>query len=146
MANILVAQGSLNRLRASLVWTTNPSLNVVSAYLGREGIRLSLEGNATDYLPTMIGAVPSPAPYQIATVTINLIKSQQLANLYKNQFETDTLLGDLTVRPDAVSLGLYTINNAVLESVREMTFAGEDPTFVVTCKGYYLTNAAYFNQ
>jgi hypothetical protein len=146
MPNPLIDQGTLNRIRASIVWADFPQLNVISSYLGKEGIRLALEGNATDYFGTMTGAVPSPAPYQIATLTLSLLKSQPLGNIYKSQFEASTLLGYCTVYPDtATGLGLYDLYNVVLETVREMTFAGEDPTYVVTCKGYYLTNSALFD-
>jgi len=54
-------------------------------------------------------------------------------------------VGAATVRPDSTTLGLYSLNNMVLESVREMSFAGEDPSWVVTAKGYYLVNAFLFN-
>jgi hypothetical protein len=145
MPNPLVDQGQLNRIRASVVWPDNPQLNVTSPYLAKEGIRLALEGNASDYLPTMTGAVPSPAPYQIITLTINLVKSQPLCAVYKAQFESNCVVGASTVRPDSTTLGLYSLNNMVLESVREMTFAGEDPAWVITAKGYYLVNAFLFN-
>ena len=143
--NPLVDQGTLNRIRASVIWTNFPALNVTSPYLGREGIRLALEGNATDYFGTMTGAVPSPAPYQMCTLTLSLIKSQIFSNLYKAQFELDTLLGPGTVRPDSTALGIYQLNNCVLESVNAMSFAGEEPGWVVTCKGYYLVNSFLFN-
>jgi hypothetical protein len=146
MPNPLVDQGTLNRVVASVIWASFPQLNVTPPYLGRDGIRLALEGNATDYFGTMTGAVPSPAPYQIMTVTLNLVKSQPLSDLYKRQFEDTTLIGFGTIRPDTkTGLGIYQINNSVLESVREMSYAGEEPQFVVTVKGYYLINAALFN-
>jgi hypothetical protein len=89
--------------------------------------------------------VPSPAPYQLCTLTLNLIKSQPLSNTYKAQFESTTLIGTATVRPDATALGIYQLYGVVLETVREMTFAGEDPTWSVTCRGYYLVNSALFD-
>jgi hypothetical protein len=143
--NPLVDQGTLNRIRASVIWTDFPALNVTSPYLSREGIRLALEGNATDYFGTMTGAVPSPAPYQICTLTLNLIKSQSFSNQYKRQFEANTMLGLATVRPDSITLGIYQLNNCVLESVNAMSFAGEEPGWVVTVKGYYLVNSFLFN-
>jgi hypothetical protein len=145
MPNPLVDQGVLNRIRASVVFPTQPQLNVTSSYLAKEGIRLALEGNATDYFGTMTGAVPSPAPYQLITLTINLIKSQPLSNVYKAQFELNTLIGAATVRPDATTLGLYQLYGVVLETVREMTFAGEDPIWSVSCRGYYLVNSFMFD-
>lgn len=145
MPNPLIDQGTLNRIRASVVFPLFPQLNITSPYLAKEGIRLALEGNATDYFGTMTGAVPSPAPYQLCTLTLNLIKSQPLSNTYKAQFESTTLVGTATVRPDATALGIYQLYGVVLETVREMTFAGEDPTWSVTCRGYYLVNSTLFD-
>jgi hypothetical protein len=116
--------------------------------LGKEGIRLALEGNATDYFPSMTGAVPSPAPYQICTLTLSLLRSQSFSNQYKAQFESTTLMGLATIYPDIIppnGIGTYILNNCVLESVREMTFAGEDPNWVVTAKGFYLVNSTLFD-
>jgi hypothetical protein len=149
LPNPLIDQGQLNRIKASIVWANFPALNVTAAYLAKEGIRLALEGNATDYFGTMTGAVPSPAPYQIATLTLNLLKTQPLGNIYKSQFEANCVLGFCTVYPDVATgtgIGIYDLYNVVLETVREMTFAGEDPSWVVSCKGYYLVNSVLFNS
>jgi hypothetical protein len=146
MPNIQVPQGSLNRLRASVVFPAFPQLNITSSFLGREGLRFTLEGNATDYLPVMTGAVTSPVPYMLCTMTANLVKSQIFANLYQNQLLANTLLGDATIRPDAATLDPFLLNNSVLESVGPMSFAGEEPTFVINFKGYVIVNSAFFNS
>lgn len=96
------------------------------------------------YLPTLTGAVTSQEPYMMIDMTIHLLKSQALANQYKNQMELNCLLGDGTVRPDATPLGPYQIINASIKSVREMTFSGESAVFAVTCGGYYLINSSLF--
>jgi len=145
MANPLVDQGVLNRLRASVVVTNFPQLNVISANLGKEAIRLALDGQASAYLGTMTGAVPSPEPYQIATVTINLVKSEPIANIYKLQFESSVLLGPIVVRSDAATLGVYPLTNCVLENVREQSYAGDEPVWAVTIKGTYYINTNYFS-
>ena len=85
--NPLVSQGSLNRLRASVVWPDNPTLNVTASYLGKEGVSLALDGEATTFINTLVGAVTSPEPYQMITLTIHLLKTQGLASLYKSQQE-----------------------------------------------------------
>lgn len=145
MPNPLVAQGSLNKVRASITWPSFPALNVTAPYLGKNGIRLTLQGVSTLYLPTMTGAVTSQEPYMMIEMVINLIKPQALANLYKQQMETSSLIGDGTVRPDAVALGVYPITNAAIQGVRELDFSGEHEGFAVTIGGYYLVNAALFN-
>lgn len=147
MANPLQAQGVLNRLKASVVWNSFSSLNVTAAFLGAEGIRLALDGAAVAFLPTMTGAVTSPEPYQMITLTMNLLKTQQLADLYKQQMETSALLGDGTVRPDVSSggIGYYQLTNCAIEAVREINFAGTDAGWVVTVRGYYIINNALWS-
>lgn len=143
--NPLVSQGTLNRLRGSVVWAANPQLNVTSPFLGKGGISLSLEGESTLFIPTMTGAITSPEPYLMVSLTLNLLKTQTLAAQYKIQLETLATLGDGTVRPDSSALPVFSIVNCAIESVREMNFAGEDAGFVVVCKGYYLTNSSLWD-
>lgn len=138
--NPLVAQGVLNRLRASVTIGQVPTLNVTAPYLGKDGIRLALDGEAVGYRETMTGAVTSPEPYQMATVTIHLLKSQQLADLYKQRMEVNALIGAITVRPDTNILGAYDIINCSIQSVRELNFSGADPEMAVVIRGYYLIN------
>lgn len=118
---------------------------MTAPYLGKQGIRLTLQGESTLYLPTMTGAVTSPEPYMMIECVINLIKPQALANLYKQQMETTALIGDISVRPDAVALGVYNLINCAIKGVRELDFSGEHEGFAVTLGGYYLTNSSLFN-
>lgn len=145
MANPLIAQGALNKLRASITWPSFPGLSVTASYLSKEGIRLTLQGESTLYLPTMTGAVTSQEPYMMIEATINLLKSQALANLYKLQMEDNALLGDGTIRPDATPLSPYQITNCAIKGVRELDFSGEHAVFAVTIGGYYLINSSLFN-
>jgi hypothetical protein len=145
VTNPLIAVGSLNRLVASVTWQSFPQLNVIPSFLNREGIRLGLDGEATRFLPALTGAVTSPEPYQMVTLTINLLKTQQLAALYKAQYELSTLLGDCVVRPDVV-LGLppYDLTNMAMEGVREQSYAGEDAGWAIMFRGtYYINNALW---
>lgn len=147
IGNPLVDQGSLNRLRASVVWTNTPTLNVTAAYLGRMGVSLALEGASTLFLPTMTGVVTSLEPYMMITITIHLLKTQQLASLYKAAMETNSLIGDGTVRPDVQSgiLAPYLVANCAVEAVRELSFSGDNADFAVTVRGFYLLNSAAWN-
>ena len=144
MANPLIDYGSLNRLRASVVWTNHPELNVTPQFLGDEAIRLALDGQSTDYLPQLAGMVTSPAVYMPITLSINLVRTQQLADLYKQQMESDARIQDGTVRPDVNAgkggLGNYSIINCAIGNVAEMTFAGRDAGYRVSIRGYYIVN------
>jgi len=147
MANPLIPQGILNRVRASIIWTSFPQLNVTAPYLGRAGISLAPEGPATVFLPTMTGAVPSMEPYQKMTLTVNLLRTQMLADLYKQQMESSSLVGDGVVRPDIQTggIGVYQLSNCAIENFRELSFAGGDAGFMVLIGGYYNINSTLFD-
>lgn len=139
-SNPQIAQGTLNRLRGSVVVVSNSSLNVTGPYLGRAGISIAFEGETTTMIPTMTGLVTSPMPYQMVTVTINLLKTQSLASLWEYQRQGNSVIGDITITTDTSALPNYIINNCAIDNVRELSFAGEDAGYVVTVKGYYQIN------
>lgn len=139
--NPLVDQGTLNRLRATVTIPNNAALNVTPPFLGPNGVGMALEGEVVRTLPTMAGTVTSPEPYQLATITIQLLRSQALAATYKALQETNALIGPITVRPDAVTLPDYTFQNCSVTGTAAMTFSGGDPGYTITIKGYYPLNS-----
>ncbi len=147
MADPRVPQGNLNRIRASLIWVSAPTLNIIPTNLGSEGISMSFEGEATGRIPTMTGIVNSPEPYQAVTVTAHLLRTQQLAQLYEERRQTDTLLGGGTLRPDVQAGGLlpYELLNMSIANVAELAMAGRDAGYRVTFGGYYLINSNLWN-
>jgi len=144
MAFQFTPPGVLNRLRASVTFQNFPELNVTAGFLTTEGIRLALEGNATDLLPAMVSLVSSPAPYLSASLTMSIVRSSSLAQLYKLQIENTTLVGLVTIFPDTDVLNPFILNNVALETVREMAFAGMEAAMVVTARGYYNVNTGFF--
>lgn len=142
MGNPLVDQGTLNRLRGSIVWDNFPALNITSAFLGRGAIRLALEGNTSKSIETLTGLVQSPEAYQMCSITINLLKSQALADAYKTQVELSALLGGCTIRPDAVTLSPYQILNCSINSPNDLDFSGESADYTIKSIGYYLVNSS----
>lgn len=140
MGNPLVDQGSLNRLRGSIVLDSLPTLNVTAPFLSPEGIGLVLEGAASDVIPTMTGTVISPQPYQMVTVTAHLLRTQSFADRWKSQQETDSRLGLITVRPDAKTLSPYLINNCTITQVGELVFNGQNAGYGVSFQGYWNIN------
>lgn len=140
-------QGSLNRLRSSAIWNDFPALNVTAPFLGKTGIRLSLEGESTLFIPTMTGAVTSQEPYMMCSIRMHLLKTQGLSTQYKSQMESNSQLGAGTVRPDVGPGGLvpYSVVNCAIESVEALDFSGESADFIVTVKGFYQINSALFD-
>lgn len=145
MSNPLIAQGSLNRLLASVTWSQFSALNVTPSYLGKDGIRLALEGEVTTFIKTLTGQVTSQEPYQAIRLTMHLLKTQPLAALYKTQMETSALLGNGVVRPDSSSLPAYDISNCAILSLTELNFSGADAGFAVEIGGTYYINSSLFN-
>jgi hypothetical protein len=144
MAFQFTPPGVLNRLRASVVFNDFPELNVTSNFLTTEGIRMALEGNATDLLPAMVSLVSSPAPYLACSITVSIVRSASLAAVYKLRFEDTTLVGLVAIYPDTDVLNPFIINNVGLESIREMAMAGMEAAMVVTMRGYYNINTGFF--
>jgi hypothetical protein len=141
MPNPLVPQGTLNRLKASIVWP-NDTLNVTAPFLSEEGIGLAFNGPITTIIQTMTGTITSLEPYQMSTILIRMNRTQALADLYKKQLETNALMGDGTVRPDANPLSPYQIYNCGITNVGELVFNGKSAGFGVEVQGFYPVNSA----
>ena len=149
MASPLVTQGNLNRLRASLVLTDVPQLNVTPSFLGAEGISLGFEGEATTTIPTMTGQINSPEPFQAVSISLHLLKSQALAQAYEDRRQTNVILGAGTLRPDVSAnsqgLGPYTLLNLSIRNVGQLTMNGTDAGYRVVLGGYMIINNSLFD-
>lgn len=146
MASGLTPQGVLSRLRSSIVFDNFTSLNITAPFLGEEGINLTLEGDITENISTMTGTVTSPAPFQMATVEIELLKSQSFSDQWKQQVETNSVLGDFTIFGDASTLGNYQILNGNIVNAGPGRLNGKEVAFRVTLRGYYVVNANLYGQ
>lgn len=144
MALPTIPQGTLNRLLSSVTWNSFPSLNVISPFLDRGGIALSFEGTATTLIKTMTGIVISPEPFQEINMRINLLRTQFLAQLYEQQRQLSSALGNGTVRGDSATLAPYPITNCAIMNVGELTFNGESAGFGVQIGGYLPMNSNLF--
>jgi hypothetical protein len=144
-ANPLIYQGTLNKLRGSLSVILFPELNVTASYLGEDGIGMTFEGEASAYLPTMTGAVPSPNPYQISTVSIALLRTQNLSAVWRSQMETATTIGDVVVRTDTPTLNDYSILNCTIKGVGEVAVNGRSPLWGIVLQGTYYVNSTLFD-
>lgn len=146
--NPLIPLGGLNRVIAGVQFDTFPGLNISASYLGKEGIRLVPDGMVTTKLPAMTGYVTSPEPYQVVTVTVNLLKSQALGAAFKAQIENLTsLVGNFVVYPDTTvsdpNSGVdysYSLTNGIIENAVPGPFDGNDALWVLTLGGQYNIN------
>lgn len=145
----LISQGTLIRVRGSLIWTDFPGLAITAPYLGKGGITIAFNGPRTVQIDTMTGAVQSPEPYIPCTITANLLHTQALARAYQTQEQLTTILGDATLRPDllpsAGGIALYQLTNGAIDDVRELSFAGQDPGYMISFKVYYSVNNSLYS-
>jgi hypothetical protein len=144
MGNPFISQGTLNRLRGQVVYADFPALNVTAPYLSRSAISLAFDGDTSQLLGTLTGGVTSPEPYTYGTVTMHLLRSQGLADAYKQQIETDTTLGSVDIIGDSDQLGTYELENCVLLNVQEMAFDGNEPSMIIRLRGLYYINSGLF--
>ena len=145
MASPNVPQGTISRLKGSIVIPNFPSLNITPQFLGKEGFSASFGAPATDRIPTMTGGVNSPAPYRPVAITVHLIKSQGLAHSWKSQEELNTLLGPITFRPDVAGFSPYQFDNCSLDGVQNLTVNGMDAGYVIAIGGFYYINSSLWS-
>lgn len=141
MPNPMIPVGVLNRVRASIKFTDHSELNVSASYLAKEGVELVFQGNMTDFLPAMTGAVQSPQPYLIMQAKVHLVRSQALAAQYKSQWETNTAIGDAKIYSDSSTFGDFEVLNTAITNVQDMSFAGGQPGVAITITGTYYINS-----
>lgn len=140
MPNPQTPLGFLNRLDVSVVFPNFSTLNVTPSFLNKEGVTLTLDGEATKFLPTMTGAVTSGEPYLMASVSIHLLRTQQLANVFLAQLQAQTVLGPCTVRTDSTVHNPYYLFNTAIESVEPLKLNGEDASWTVMLRAYWYSN------
>lgn len=145
MSSSAISQGLLNRIRASVTYATAIGLNVQTANLGKGGISAVFTSASAVWIPTMTGGVPSNEPYQEVEITIHLLRTQGLGVAYRQQIESNCVVGDLTVIPDTSNFPDYPFLNCVIVGDNNSVFNGTDPEFVIQLRGAYNINSSLFN-
>jgi hypothetical protein len=143
--NNLVRLGSLSRLIGSLTFGNLPQLNVTAPFLGREGIRHNLNGDITQFLPQMVSQVQSQEVYIPITLTVPIVKTTAVANLFKRQWESDSNLGDCTFRSDSSSLDVFDFYDCGIAHYDGTDTSGTNAVIIVTIGGTYYVNSDLFN-
>jgi hypothetical protein len=146
--NPLVDQGILNRVKASLTLANFPQLNVNAQFLDKDGLSMRAGGGSmTTTHETMAGTVQSPEPYVMRVITIALLRTQALSDLWKTQMETNTVLGPGVIYPDVAVNGLtqFQLYNLAINDFGDLLLNGTTPIFGVQISGYYITNNQMWN-
>ena len=138
--NPLVAQGFLNRVKASLTVTDTPALNISASYLAKEMLSIRTTGPATDIIQTATGTVLSANVYMPIEVVVHTLRTQGLGESWRQRFLSDTSLGEIVATTDSTVFGDFTILNAALTNFQEMTVNGTQAGFILLLSGYWVVN------
>lgn len=144
MANPQINLGNLNKIRASVIVTDFQALNVTAPYLGKNGVSVNYSSDAAAYIQTMAGAVPSPEPYLLVAVTMDVLKTTGTYQRYKNQIKNLSLIGEIRVIPDNIATDDITISNCVITNIGELPFNGTAAECRITVMGVEYINQDLF--
>lgn len=137
----VVSQGVLNRVRCSVVIASIPTLNITAPYMGKSFAKIEFEGDFVPQIETGTGAVNSPEPYVMATITVGLLRTQSLSNNWLTQAQTNGGLGDVTIHSDTSAFQPISLNGTVIRHIDPGAFDGADPIVRLTLRGVYPINS-----
>lgn len=141
MANPGIGLGNLNRLLGSVLFASNPALNVTPSYLGKDAMSWEPQGQSGTMLPGLVGGIPSPEPYMIVRVTVHLLKSIPLSNAWIAQVQQSVLIGDATMSFDSAALGKQMLSNCQISNPGAITTNGLGPDVPLMFEGTWSINA-----
>jgi hypothetical protein len=143
--NPLVPQGTLNRVRCSIVVPSFTNLNITAPYMGKSFARLAFEGNYAELIGTATGAVTSPEPYVFATLTVGLLRTQALSAQWLAQAQQYSAIGQVSVHPDSAAFPAITLDNTVINQIDPGAYDGTDPVVRVVLRGVFYANSDLWN-
>lgn len=145
MANPLIAQGTLNRVRCHIVVPSLTSLNITASYMVKNFATVNFGGSFVDQMPTGTGVVNSPAPYVMATISCGLIRSQSLAQEWLTQAQSTSILGNVTIYSDTSAWDPVQLRESAIMDIQPGPYDGMDPTVSLTISGVYDINNNLWN-
>lgn len=143
--NPLIAQGTLNKVRCSIIIPANPSLNITASYMSKSMATVSLEGDISHLIPTGTGGVYSPEPFVMVSITAHLLRTQALTNSWRQQFEATANIGDIAVHSDTSAFPSYHFRSGVIQHFNQGSYDGEDPTAMLVMMAIYDVNSDMWN-
>jgi hypothetical protein len=139
--NPQIQQGVLNRLRSSVIVPAYTNLSITAPYMGKSLVKVEFEGNVVEQIETATGAVRSPEPFVMASVTVGVLRSQSLAASWLAQAQSDGYLGQVNVHPDTSVYPVISLAETVIRHIDNGAFDGTDPIVRLTLRGTYYVNA-----
>lgn len=135
MANPRVAQGSLNRLRATVTLPNFTSLNITPPYMGKSFVKVTFDGDFDRLIETGTGAVTSPEPYVMATVEVGILRTQALSASWLAQAQALSDLGPVSIFSDSAAFPEIDLHDCILKHLDPGAYDGTDPIVKLTISG-----------
>jgi hypothetical protein len=142
----LIPQGTLNRVRCSVVFSNFPNLNITSPYMSKTFARISFSGVYNNLIPTATGAVSSPEPYVMGSISVGVLRTQPLGAAFQEQALITTNVGPFTVYSDTSNFDPYYFDNGILSVLDPGPFDGTNPEVHLTLMGVYYINSTLWDQ
>lgn len=140
-ANPMIVQGTLNRVLASVIVPSIPTLNITSSNMGKNLLSMEFDEDFTAQIGTATGVVNSPAPYVMSTVNISLLRSQSLSDSWIAQAISTAIIGQIIIVSDTSTFSKKTLNNTSIIKATPGRMDGTDPIVELHLRGvFYLNN------
>lgn len=139
--NPLTFQGQLNRISVHVIVTDFPQLTVTAPFMSKSLASITFEGPWVDQIGTATGLVNSPKPYVMASITVNLLRTQYVSGAWIAQMEDTAVIGDVTIYSDAPqTFPPIELTDCSITEFEPGAFDGTDPTVKATVKGVFVVN------
>ena len=145
MANPLINLGTLNRVRASVVFPSFTSLNITSSQMGRRFVSLMFDEDFVQQIQQGVGIINSPEPYVMATVTCDVLRTLPLAQAFISQLEQTAVLGPVYVHSDTSAFPKRTVYNASVLKADPGAYDGVNGVLALTIRGVFYPNNTLWN-
>jgi hypothetical protein len=139
-------QGNLNKVSTHLVVASFPALSVNASFMGKSMVKVTLDSPFVQQIPTATGIVNSPEPYVMGHMTVALLRSQTLANLWITQAQTQATLGTVQIFSDSTVFDSLTVLNCSITDFDPGAYDGSDPVVSMTISGTFPVNSTMWGS
>lgn len=136
-----VQQGTLNRLRCSIIVPNISGLNITASYMGKSFATVTFNGQFAELIPTATGGVTSPEPYVMATISVGLLRTQALSASWVGQGQLQSAIGPVTIYPDSAAFPSISLDNCIIRDIEPGAYDGMDPVVRLTINGIFYLNS-----
>ncbi len=141
----IVQQGTLNRVRASVVIPSFPQLNVLASYMSNSFVSAKPQGDFAELIETATGGVPSPEPFVKMLITVGLLRTQNRGEIWQEQAEVGSYIGDVVVHSDTSAFLQRTYYDCIIQKIDPEAYDGRNPENRLTIIGIYRINNSLWN-